>query len=143
MDDFFRTKKKITVDVDLSFPTNTNLEESFISLLELHCVDGEKEAEEKDKNYFSSLESTGWLSSVGSAMKLASHVAEMVVTGKTVILKEGEGRSSSILISSLAQILLCEDFRTTLSAICQTKYQTSTQYFSSSLTVSTSSVFSS
>jgi len=112
MDDFFRTKKKITVDLDHSFPNNSQLEDSFISLLELHCVDGEKEAEEKDKNYFSSLESTGWLSSVGSSLRIASQVAELVINGKTVILREGEGRSSSILISSLAQILLCEDFRT-------------------------------
>jgi len=112
MEDFFRTKKKITVELDLSFPNNSQLEDSFISLLELHCMDGEKEAEEKDKNYFSSLESTGWLSSVGSSLRLASQVAELVINGKTVVLKEGEGRSSSILISSLAQILLCEEFRT-------------------------------
>jgi len=111
-EDFFRTKKRIGVELDQSFPTHTQLEDSFLSILELHCMDGEKEAEEKDKNYYSSLESTGWLSSVGSALRLASQVAELIVNGKTVILKEGEGRSSSILVAALAQLLVCEDFRT-------------------------------
>jgi len=111
-EDFFRTKKKISVELEQSFPTHTQLEDSFLSILELHCMDGEKEAEEKDKNYFSSLESTGWLSSVGSALRLASQVAELMVNGKTVVLKEGEGRSSSILVATLAQLLVCEDFRT-------------------------------
>jgi len=111
-EDFFRTKKKISVELEQSFPTHTQLEDSFLSILELHCMDGEKEAEEKDKNYFSSLESTGWLSSVGSALRLASQVAELIVNGKTVVLKEGEGRSSSILVATLAQLLVCEDFRT-------------------------------
>jgi len=111
-EDFFRTKKRITLDIEQLFPTHTQLEDSFVSMLELHCVDGEKEAEEKDKSYFSSLESSGWLSSIGSALKLASQVADQLMSGKTVILREGEGRSSSILIASLAQLLVCEDFRT-------------------------------
>ena len=111
-EDFFRTKKRITLDIEQLFPTHTQLEDSFVSMLELHCVDGEKEAEEKDKSYFSSLESSGWLSSIGSALKLASQVADQMMSGKTVILREGEGRSSSILIASLAQLLVCEDFRT-------------------------------
>ena len=111
-EDFFRTKKRVVIDLEQSFPSNSQLEDSFISVLELHCVDGEKEAEEKDKNYYSSLESTGWLSAVGAALRLASQVAEHIMNGKTVVLKEGEGRSSSILISSLAQLLVCEDFRT-------------------------------
>eukprot|EP00092_Neocalanus_flemingeri_P065809 GFUD01080088.1.p1 GENE.GFUD01080088.1~~GFUD01080088.1.p1 ORF type:complete len:790 (-),score=210.39 GFUD01080088.1:709-3078(-) len=111
-EDFYRTKKRVTIDVDQSFPSHTQLEDSFISVLELHCMDGEKEAEEKDKSYFSSLESTGWLTSVGSALRLASQVADQMTIGKTVVLREGEGRSSSILIASLAQLLVCEDFRT-------------------------------
>eukprot|EP00092_Neocalanus_flemingeri_P104684 GFUD01134117.1.p1 GENE.GFUD01134117.1~~GFUD01134117.1.p1 ORF type:complete len:790 (+),score=209.50 GFUD01134117.1:72-2441(+) len=111
-EDFYRTKKRVTIDVDQSFPSHTQLEDSFISVLELHCMDGEKEAEEKDKSYFSSLESTGWLTSVGSALRLAGQVADQMTIGKTVVLREGEGRSSSILIASLAQLLVCEDFRT-------------------------------
>eukprot|EP00092_Neocalanus_flemingeri_P021958 GFUD01023815.1.p1 GENE.GFUD01023815.1~~GFUD01023815.1.p1 ORF type:complete len:790 (-),score=215.04 GFUD01023815.1:791-3160(-) len=111
-EDFYRTKKRVTIDVDQSFPSHTQLEDSFISVVELHCMDGEKEAEEKDKSYFSSLESTGWLTSVGSALRLASQVADQMTIGKTVVLREGEGRSSSILIASLAQLLVCEDFRT-------------------------------
>jgi len=111
-EDFFNTKKKIILDAEALMPSSTILEESFISMLDLHCIDGEREAEEKDKSYWSNLESTGWISTVGLVLKLAHQVAENVTLGKTVIIKEGEGRSSSILISSIAQIILCEDYRT-------------------------------
>lgn len=112
LEDFFRSRKKFTIDLDQSLPSQAQLEESFTSMLELHCIDGEKEAEEKDKSYFSSLESSGWLSFVGSALKLASQVADYLSHGKTVVLMEGEGRSTSILVSSLAQLLVSDQFRT-------------------------------
>jgi len=75
-------------------------------------VEGEKEAEEKDKSYLTSLENTGWLATVGTALRLASQVADHMTSGKTVVLREEEGRASSILVTSLAQVLVCEDFRT-------------------------------
>ena len=81
-------------------------------MLELHCTDGEKEVEEKEKSYFSSLESSGWLSSLGTALDKAREVAETVLKGKTVVLVETEGRATAFLISSLAMIILSEDFRT-------------------------------
>ena len=81
-------------------------------MLELHCNDGEKEVEEKEKTYFSSLESSGWLSNLATALDKAREVAETVLKGKTVVLVETEGRATAFLISSLAMIILSEDFRT-------------------------------
>ena len=44
--------------------------------------------------------------------KLASEVAEGVSMGQVVVLREGEARTTSILVASVAQILLEEEFRT-------------------------------
>ena len=107
-----RKFKREYVDVDLFFPKTSTLEESFLSILDLHCNDGEKEVEEREKNYFSSLEGSGWLTTLGLALDTASQVAETVTKGKTVVLVETEGRATSLLIASLAMILLSEDFRT-------------------------------
>lgn len=107
-----RKFKREYVDLDLFFPKTSSLEESFTSILELHCNDGEKEVEEKEKNYLSSLEGSGWLTTLGLALDTASQVAENIMKGKTVILVETEGRASSILIASLAMIILSEDLRT-------------------------------
>lgn len=108
----FRKFKREYVDIDLFFPKTSNLEESFTSILELHCNDGEKEVEEREKNYLSSLEGSGWLTTLGLALDTASQVAENIMKGKTVVLVENEGRASSLLIASLAMIILSEDFRT-------------------------------
>ena len=51
-----RKFKREYVDIDLFFPKTSTLEESFLSILDLHCNDGEKEVEEREKNYFSSLD---------------------------------------------------------------------------------------
>lgn len=49
---------------------------------------------------------------VGSVLSLASQVAEEVVRGKTVVVRDGDGRSQAILVSSLAMVLMSEEFRT-------------------------------
>ena len=112
IDDYFRSPSLVTIDTDYYLPKLSSLEESFTGMVELHCVDGERELEEKDKSYFSSLESSGWLSSVGSVLRLASQVAEEVVRGKCVVVRDADGRSSSLLVSSLAMLMMSEEFRT-------------------------------
>jgi len=95
-----------------SLPKLSQLEESFSSMLELHCVDTDKEMRDKDDNYFSSLESCGWLATIGSALQTASYLAESLSKGMTVVVKHDDGRSYSILLASLAMILLTDEFRT-------------------------------
>ena len=111
-DEYFKKFRREYVDIDTSFPKSSHLEESFTAILELHCNDGEKEVEEKEKTYFSSLESSGWLTNLATALDTACSVAETVLKGKTVVLVETEGRATAFLIASLAIIILSEDFRT-------------------------------
>ena len=60
-------------------PKMSHMEDSFTAMLDLHCLDIEKEIEDKDKNYFSSLENTGWLRTVSATLQMASEVASDVV----------------------------------------------------------------
>merc|ERR1719228_170797 len=64
------------------------------------------------------------MAAVGLALRIARDVAERLTQGKTVVLAEGEGRTSSPLIASLAQIILAEDFRSRLGfeALVQTNW---------------------
>ena len=59
-----------------SLPKLSQLEESFTSMLELHCVDTDKEMRDKDDNYLSSLESCGSLATIGTALQTANYLAE-------------------------------------------------------------------
>merc|ERR1712130_646625 len=88
-----KTGEREVIDLDDQFPQSHTLEDAFVGMLELHCLETEKEADEKDT-------------------KLARDVAERVQQGKLVVLREGEGRSSSPMVASLAMILLSEEFRT-------------------------------
>jgi len=106
-----RGGERDNIDLDTAFPHSAQLEEGYTGMLELHCMETEKEAEEKDGRYFSSLESTGWMSTVGAALRLARDVAERLTQGRIVVLTEGEGRCISPLICSLAQLLSSEHFR--------------------------------
>ena len=60
-------------------PKMSHMEDSFTAMLDLHCLDIDKEIEDKDKNYFSSLENTGWLKTVSATLQMASEVAYDVV----------------------------------------------------------------
>ena len=78
-------------------------------MLELHCLAGETE---QDTTYLSSLEAAGWLGAVGAGLGLAREVAEEAAAGRTVVLREGEARAASLLVSSLAILLLSDQHRT-------------------------------
>ena len=93
-------------------PKLSNLEESFTAMLDIHCVDTEKEMKERDASYFSSLESAGWLSCLGACLRLAEQAADDVVTGKTVVIKDDDGRTLSILVSSLVMVIMSAECRT-------------------------------
>lgn len=100
-----------TIDLDLALPHCQQLQDAFADLLELHCVETEREAEERDARYLSTLETSGWMAAVGSTLRLARDVAERLTQGRLVVLAEGEARSSGLLVASLAQILLSDFFR--------------------------------
>ena len=88
------------------------LEEGYTAMMDTHCVDTEKEMKERDERYFSSLESSGWLSTLGSCLRLAEQAAEDVVKRKTVVIKDEDGRTLSILVSSLVMVIMSGECRT-------------------------------
>jgi len=100
------------VDLDKLFTGQSGLEDSLTQMLELHCVENEKEAEKMDSDYFSRLENSGWLSTLSTALRLSSEICDHLWEGRTVVLLEGEGRGSSLLVASLVELLLEPDWRT-------------------------------
>lgn len=110
--DYFKSDSMKVIDPRDHLPKLSALEESYTAMLDLHCVDTEKEMKERDDHYFSSLESAGWLSALGACLRLAEHTAEDVVKGKTVVMKDEDGRTLSILVSSLVMVMMSGEFRT-------------------------------
>ena len=99
------------IDSREHLPKLSTLEESYTAMLDIHCVDTEKEMRERDERYFSSLESAGWLSTLGACLRLAEQAADDLVMGKTVVIKDEDGRTLSILLSSLVMVM-CGECRT-------------------------------
>lgn len=104
-------RARTVLELDRMLPSQVQLEDAFLQLLELHCVETEKEAEQMDSTYFSRLENSGWLSAVSSVLRCGGEVCEAISEGRCVSLVEGEGRTTSILVASLAEVMLDEDFR--------------------------------
>jgi len=110
--EFYKRDVYVLLDLDKSLPTSAQMEESFMSMLGLHCVESPEKLAELDTKYLSQLEASGWQTMVAAVLKLGSEVAEGVGMGQVVVLQEGEARSTAILVASIAQILLEEEFRT-------------------------------
>lgn len=110
--EYFKSNNLKVIDPREHLPKLSNLEESYTAMLDIHCVDTEKEMKERDAGYFSSLEGAGWLSSLGACLKLAEQAADDVVTGKTVVIKDDDGRTLSILVSSLVMVIMSAECRT-------------------------------
>ena len=99
----------VLLDLDKSLSSTAQMEDSFVALLGLHCVES---AEKLAKWDLSLLEANGRQALVAAVLKLANEVAEGVSMGQVVVLQEGEARTTSILVASVAQILLKEEFWT-------------------------------
>jgi len=110
--DYFKSNHLKVIDPREHLSKPSALEESYTAMLDTHCVDTEKEMRERDERYFSSLESAGWLSTLGSCLRLAEQAAEDVVKGKTVVIKDEDGRTLSILVSSLVMVIMSGECRT-------------------------------
>ena len=65
---FYNCSTKV-YETEGRIPKMSHLEDSFTAMLDLHCLDIEKEIEDKDKNYFSSLENTCWLKTVSATLQ--------------------------------------------------------------------------
>jgi len=105
-------KKVVEIDLDKIFPSQSYLEDSYASMLEIHCMETEKEAEKMDSDYLSRIEGCGWLSTISTALRTSCEICEMLWRGETVVLVEGEGRGSGLIVASLVCILLEPEPRT-------------------------------
>jgi len=109
----YDTTKAMEFDgVSFKLPKQTQLEDSFTAMLDLFCLENEKDIEEKDKSYFSSLENSNWLTTMLSLLRISADVAENYIKGNIVVIRDADGRSYSILIASLVMIMTSEEFRT-------------------------------
>jgi len=106
------TKSMLLDGVTIKLPKLSQLEDSFTAILDLFCLENDKEMEEKDKYYFSSLENSNWLSTILSVLRISANAAENYNKGHVVVVRDTDGRSYSILIASLVMILTSEEFRT-------------------------------
>jgi len=114
-DDYYGvTKGRVVKEIDLEriLPFQSSVEESYATVLELHCIESEKEADKIDHEYFSRLENSGWLLFVSKSLRTSMDVCERLWNRETVVLIEGEARGYSILVASIVEILLEPDFRT-------------------------------
>jgi len=111
-DEYYGPSGRHMMYLEERIPPVSSLEEGFNALLDLHTAETEKELEEKDIKYLSSLEASGWFAAISALMLSAREVAEKVTSGVTVVLVEGEGRGPALAVASLARILLNKDDRT-------------------------------
>jgi myotubularin-related protein 10/11/12 len=111
--EYYSNVYNITVkDLDKILPSQQQLEESLVTMLDLHCVETTDRLQEVDSKYLSQLEESGWPATVAHVLRLAVEVCEIVTKGSSVVLQEGEGRSTSLLVSSVAELLLEKSSRT-------------------------------
>jgi len=111
-DEYYGLPRRHVIYLEERLASLSSLEEGFNTLLELNTAETEKELEEKDVKYFSTLESSGWFAAISALLQLSVEVAEKVSGGVTVVLVEGEGRGPSLAVASLARILLNREART-------------------------------
>ena len=95
----------VLLDLDKSLSSTAQMEDSFVALLGLHCVES---AEKLAKWDLSLLEANGRQALVAAVLKLVNEVEEGVNMGQVVVLQEGEARTASILVASVAQILVMD-----------------------------------
>eukprot|EP00088_Acartia_fossae_P021552 TRINITY_DN22964_c0_g1_i2.p1 TRINITY_DN22964_c0_g1~~TRINITY_DN22964_c0_g1_i2.p1 ORF type:complete len:760 (-),score=125.48 TRINITY_DN22964_c0_g1_i2:175-2454(-) len=97
------------VDLTKVLPAQSVLEEAYPAMLDLHCVDNERDSDKSD--YFSKLESIGWLNYVSSLLRTATDVCEILCREETAVLIDLDGRGPAIVVASLVQIFQEPEFR--------------------------------
>ncbi|XP_076053374.1 myotubularin-related protein 10-B isoform X2 [Oratosquilla oratoria] len=99
--------------LDDILPSLKEVQSAYIKLRELHTPDDPSQYREQDQRYYSTWDSSRWLTYVSCCLKIAQEAAAaMVHNNSSVILQEGEGRDMSAVVSSLVQLLLDPQART-------------------------------
>lgn len=85
---------------------------SYLKLRKLCIPENDREFMAQDSRFHSLLDKTYWLLYVSVCLKQSVEAAKMLLSGRTVVLQEINGRDMCSVISSLVQLLLDNSFRT-------------------------------
>ncbi|XP_077870447.1 myotubularin-related protein 10-B-like [Saccoglossus kowalevskii] len=103
----------VWIDVEKSCPTIAYLQSSYLKLKDLCVPESMKSFMNIDDKWYSQVDSTRWLHYTRKCLQTAIKTASALRNqGKSVIIKESEGRDFSCLVSSLVQIILDPHYRT-------------------------------
>ncbi|XP_070542787.1 myotubularin-related protein 10-like isoform X2 [Ptychodera flava] len=108
-----KKEKSFMIHIEKYCPSVGSIQSSFKKLQELCMPESMKEFWGSDDKWYTSLDITKWLHCVRRCLSTATEAVDCIVSkGKSVILKESEGRDLSCVISSLVQLILDPYLRT-------------------------------
>lgn len=100
------------VDLNRECPSIQDLQSGYLKLQSMCMPENIKDFWTTDEKWYSTLDSTKWLQTIGTCLSLAKQSADMIyLAEKTVILKEHQGRDYSCVVSCLVQIMLDSHYR--------------------------------
>ncbi|XP_077989112.1 myotubularin-related protein 10-like isoform X2 [Glandiceps talaboti] len=108
-----RDLTSITIDLDKYCSSIGSIQSSFKKLKELCMPETTKDFLSGDNKWYCDLDTTKWLHCVRKCLSISIDAVDQITThGKSVILRESDGRDLSCLISSLIQLMLDPSTRT-------------------------------
>ncbi|XP_072167086.1 myotubularin-related protein 10-like [Diadema setosum] len=103
------------IDLSRECPSIQDLQTGYLKLQSMCMPENIKDFWTTDEKWYSTLDSTKWLQTIGTCLSLAKQAADLIyLAEQTVILKEHQGRDYSCVVSSLVQIMLDSHFRSQL-----------------------------
>ncbi|CAG0919360.1 unnamed protein product [Notodromas monacha] len=101
------------IDLDEVLPSCAELQDAYVKWRSVHVPCSMAEFEEGDNRYLADMNASQWLHYVSRFLREACRIVRlMCVENRTVLLQEGDGRDTCLLVSSLVQILADPSFRT-------------------------------
>lgn len=98
-----------TIDVDV---TPTKISACYEKLRELCTIESEAQFTERDKEWYSLLDETGWCALVFECLRFAGSALKTLTTGRSIIIVDENGFDASAVVSSLVQICADSLYRT-------------------------------
>ncbi|XP_059485322.1 myotubularin-related protein 10-B isoform X2 [Neocloeon triangulifer] len=93
------------MDLQKSLPTPRDLQISFCKLRDICSPESASRFWNQEPDFFGRMDSSRWLHYVSGCLSIAQQAAQILASGATVVLQEGEGRDASTIVSSLVQLL--------------------------------------
>lgn len=100
------------IELSKCVPSVQDVQASYAKLKELCTAESDAKFAGQDQRYYTHLEKSSWLLHVSLCLQYAAETAEQLRAGTTVVLQECDGRDTSAIVSSVAQLLLDPTYRT-------------------------------